>query len=89
MEKEEGQDQRASDTATATSPDKKDNTTEEPNNPKKQFQKIKQEEITKFDRDLKKFKIPILLLERLKKEFDDSHFLSNEIGKSVILPSFK
>ena len=87
MEKEEGQDQRASDTA--TSPDKKDNTTEEPKNPKKQFQKIKQEEITKFDRDLKKFKIPILLLERLKKEFDDSHFLSNEIGKSVILPSFK
>jgi len=89
MEEEEGQDQRASDTATTTSPDKKDKTTEEPKNPKKQFQKIKQEEITKFDRDLKKFKIPILLLERLKKEFDDSHFLSNEIGKSVILPSFK
>ena len=48
MEKEEGQDQRASDTATTTSPDKKDKTTEEPKNPKKQFQKIKQEEIRKI-----------------------------------------
>lgn len=54
-----------------------------------EFQRLKLEELRKLDKDLRKFKIPIVLLERLKKEFDDSHFLSNEIGKSVILPSYK
>jgi hypothetical protein len=30
---------------------------------------------------LKKIKIPIVLLERIKREFDESHALSNIIGK--------
>ena len=52
-------------------------------NPKQRFDKYKELEIQKLDKDLKQFKIPIVLLERLKKEFDDSHFLSNEIGKPI------
>lgn len=52
-------------------------------NPKQQFEKYKEDEIHKLDKELKQFKIPIVLLERLKKEFDDSHYLSNEIGKPI------
>jgi hypothetical protein len=47
------------------------------------------EELAKLDADLRKFRIPIVLLERLKKEFDESHMLSNELGKTVIMPSYK
>lgn len=54
-----------------------------------EFERLKLEQLKKLDADLRRFKIPIVLLERLKKEFDDSHYLSNEIGKSVIMPSFK
>lgn len=46
-------------------------------------------EIAKLDADLRKFKIPVVLLERLKKEFDESHSLSNELGKTVIMPNYK
>jgi hypothetical protein len=34
-----------------------------------------------LDKSLKKIKIPIVLLERIKREFDESHALSNIIGK--------
>jgi len=36
----------------------------------------KQKEIEKLDKSLKNISIPVILLERLKKEFDDSHYLS-------------
>ena len=48
-----------------------------------EFEKLKLEEVRKLDSALRKFRIPIVLLERLKKEFDDSHYLSNEMGKAV------
>ena len=35
----------------------------------------------KFDKQLKDIKIPKILLERLKKEFDDSNRLSTQFGK--------
>ena len=38
----------------------------------KTFKDIKREEIFKFDKQLKSIRIPAILLERLKKEFDDS-----------------
>lgn len=54
-----------------------------------EFVQIKMTEIAKLDADLRKFKIPVVLLERLKKEFDESHSLSNELGKTVIMPNYK
>lgn len=50
----------------------------------KEFDKIRLAQVRQFDQELKSFKIPIVLLERLKKEFDESHSLSNEMGKTVI-----
>ena len=43
--------------------------------------KEKYECLHKFDKQLKEIKIPKILLERLKKEFDDSSRLSIKIGK--------
>lgn len=37
--------------------------------------------IRKFDRQIKQISVPKILLERLKKEFDDSHCLSTQFGK--------
>lgn len=45
------------------------------------YNEIKQKEIKMLDKSLRSIKIPAILLERLKKEFDDSHLLSSLIGK--------
>ena len=39
--------------------------------------------IKELDQQLKQIKIPSILLDRLKKEFDDSHSLSTQFGKSL------
>jgi len=41
----------------------------------------KRKVIDKFDQEMKQIKVPKILLERLKKEFDDSHSLSTQFGK--------
>jgi hypothetical protein len=38
--------------------------------------------VKNLDRELKAVMIPRILLDRLKKEFDDSHSLSTQFGKS-------
>ena len=48
---------------------------------KKTFEEVKRIELAKFDKHLKSIKIPAILLERLKKEFDDSFSMSNVVGK--------
>ena len=45
------------------------------------FELIKTREIIKLDSGLKEIRIPVILLERLKKEFDDSQHLSDIMGK--------
>ena len=45
------------------------------------FELIKTNEIIKLDSGLKEIRIPVILLERLKKEFDDSQHLSDIMGK--------
>ena len=37
--------------------------------------------VKEFDKQIKQIRIPKILLERLKKEFDDSHSLSSQFGK--------
>ena len=37
--------------------------------------------IRQFDQQLKSINIPGILLDRLKKEFDDSHSLSTQFGR--------
>ena len=47
----------------------------------KQIDADKLEVIRRFDSQLKLISMPKILLERLKKEFDDSHSLSSQFGK--------
>jgi hypothetical protein len=45
------------------------------------FSEWRARELQRFDSGLTRIKIPIILLERLKKEYDDSHELSKVLGK--------
>ena len=51
------------------------------------FEKVKQDEIRLFDQHLKIIKMPSMLLERLKREFDESHNISERLGKPTVKPS--
>ena len=48
---------------------------------KKEIKQLKLKVIMDFDTQMKQVNIPRILLERLKKEFDDSHSLSTQFGK--------
>lgn len=43
--------------------------------------KLQVDAIHQFDQQLKAISIPSIMLDRLKKEFDDSHSLSTQFGK--------
>ncbi len=50
---------------------------------REKIQDEKAKQIKDLDDSMKRVKIPGILLERLKKEFDDSHSLSTQFGKSL------